>query len=189
MVDDYLVDPNCTVGYFFFKDDFDDQKSVIGALRCLIHQIFTQRPHLLTPMILERFEANEQLLDSFAGLWRILSEIAQAHETGEIICVLDALDECLTAHREVFIQQLVDWTKQTRTRQPMRILVSSRFYNDISYGFREVEQEIYLGGEGPDEMTAISKEIDLVIAARARAIAPRLQLSNGQADVLIDELR
>ena len=42
----YLVDSvlatteSRTVCYFFFKDDFEDQKSIVSALSCILHQLF-----------------------------------------------------------------------------------------------------------------------------------------------------
>src|SRR5882762_7065915 len=49
----YLVDPisettECrTTCYFFFKDDFEDQKSAASALCYILHQLFMQRRILL----------------------------------------------------------------------------------------------------------------------------------------------
>ena len=68
----YLVDdvfPSSatrTTCYFFFKDDFDDQKVLEGALCCILRQLFVQKPALLLDEILDDFrEEGDQLFASF----------------------------------------------------------------------------------------------------------------------------
>jgi ankyrin repeat domain-containing protein 50 len=54
-----------------------------------------QNDALLSDKILEKFEADgEKLIGSFRDLWDILINAAANHNAGEIICILDALDEC-----------------------------------------------------------------------------------------------
>ncbi|KAK3349649.1 hypothetical protein B0T25DRAFT_633034 [Lasiosphaeria hispida] len=84
-----------TVCYFFFKDGFEEQKHMIDALRCILHQLFTLKPALLFEAILRQFEVGgETSTSSFYELWRILTQAAEDRNAGEIICLLDAIDEC-----------------------------------------------------------------------------------------------
>src|SRR2546429_7888582 len=80
----YLVDSvlatteSRTTCYFFFKDDFEDQKSIVSALCCILHQLFLQKRILLSETILERFEINgEKFTSSFGDLWDALISAAQ----------------------------------------------------------------------------------------------------------------
>ncbi|GAB1313191.1 Heterokaryon incompatibility domain-containing protein [Madurella fahalii] len=58
-----------TVCYFFFKDGFEDQTSVTGALCCILHQLFTQKRALLSDAVLDQFDAGgETFTGSFSGL-------------------------------------------------------------------------------------------------------------------------
>ncbi|KAK4206117.1 hypothetical protein QBC37DRAFT_145455, partial [Rhypophila decipiens] len=84
-----------TVCYFFFKDDFKDQRNVVSALCCLLYQLFMQKRNLLSDAILDQFDINGQKLSSsFSELWQILVNATQDKNAGEIICLLDAIDEC-----------------------------------------------------------------------------------------------
>ena len=72
----YLVDSilatteSRTTCYFFFKDDFEDQRSAVSALCCILHQLFKQKRILLSENILEQFEVEgEKLTSSFSELW------------------------------------------------------------------------------------------------------------------------
>ncbi|KAJ2987975.1 hypothetical protein NUW58_g4219 [Xylaria curta] len=71
LADDVLSPTNSRITcYFFFKDDFADQRSPEYALRCILRQIFIQNPALLSNTILGLFEqGGETLLNSFRGLW------------------------------------------------------------------------------------------------------------------------
>ena len=78
-----------TTCYFFFKDDFDDQRSAVSALCCILHQLFKQKRILLSEDILEQFEIEgEKLTSSFSELWAILLSAANDKNAGEIICLL-----------------------------------------------------------------------------------------------------
>ncbi|KAH7041613.1 uncharacterized protein B0I36DRAFT_345191 [Microdochium trichocladiopsis] len=97
----YLVDEvipgssNSIVCYFFFKDGFDDQKSLAGAVSCILHQLFIRNPTLLTDEFLDEFRLDgDALLKSFRRLWHILLT-ASNQSTEQIVCVLDGLDECV----------------------------------------------------------------------------------------------
>src|SRR4029077_3389876 len=75
----YLVDSvlltteSRTTCYFFFKDDFEDQRTVVNALCCILHQLFMQKRILLCETILERFEVSgEKFNSSFSELWDTL---------------------------------------------------------------------------------------------------------------------
>jgi predicted AAA+ superfamily ATPase len=84
-----------TTCYFFFKDDFEDQKTAASAISCILHQLFTQRPVLVSDAVRTQLEAEvEELRLSFRGLWDLLLKVAKDEDAGDILCVLDALDEC-----------------------------------------------------------------------------------------------
>lgn len=97
----YLIDHELpttetrTTCYFFFKDDFADQRSATSALSCIPHQIFDQNQILLTSKIVERFETyGESLTCSFVELWDVLISASRDKNASEIICIPDAFDEC-----------------------------------------------------------------------------------------------
>ena len=86
--------------FFFFKDDFQDQKSATTALHAILRQLFLEKPHLLRDSILKQFRNNNNTpIKSFNDLWGTLTGLAVDQNAGEIVCILDALDECQDSDR------------------------------------------------------------------------------------------
>jgi hypothetical protein len=80
LIDD-IVSSNAsrTTCYFFFKDDFDDQKALEGALGCLLRQLFDQDPDLLSEELLGIFERKgNQVFSSVRELWTLLKRGRQS---------------------------------------------------------------------------------------------------------------
>lgn len=99
LIDSVLPTTNSrTTCYFFFKDDFEGQGSITTALWCILFQLFMAKRFLLSEMIVERFEiAREGFVSSFSELWNAFLNSTKHDNSGEIVCVLDALDECKSA--------------------------------------------------------------------------------------------
>ncbi|KAJ1325965.1 ankyrin repeat domain-containing protein 50 [Microdochium nivale] len=170
------------VCYFFFKDDFEDQKTPEGALCCILHQLFVQRPELISEEILRRLdEEGPRFFLSFEALWDMLVDTAaQFHSTSRdglgVICVLDALDEC--SNRSALVDAL---TRLYTTSQivGLKILITSRPYHQIRIGFHALESTqptIHLSGESQDEVDKISREITIVIQQRIAQIGQQCRL-------------
>jgi hypothetical protein len=80
--------------YFFFKDNAQ-QNSASTAICALLHQLFCLNEPLFFKHAVPAVKANgERLKTEFEGLWRLLMATAADPEAGNIVCVLDALDEC-----------------------------------------------------------------------------------------------
>lgn len=178
----YLVDSELpttdsrTTCYFFFKDDFEDQRSARSALCCILHQLFEQHAMLLSNKIVERFEASSgHITGSFVELWEILLAVSQDKNAGEIICILDAFDECEDQGRSEFIRYLKQlYGTSTNLNSNLKFLLTSRPYGHIRRGFQPLQipgvPVIHLNGENETEMSKIAKEIDIYIRARVGTI-------------------
>ena len=194
----YLVDTiepstkSRTTCYFFFKDDFEDQRDAASALCCILRQIFIQNDALLSDKILEKFEADgEKLVSSFRDLWDILIGVASGHGAGEIICILDALDECEDKGRSQIAQALrtLYWTETNKLT--LKFLLTSRPYVHIQQDFQSLENRlptIHLSGEGEVELEKISREINIFIKSRVNDIGGTMRLLPQEQQVLQDEL-
>ena len=194
----YLVDSilptaeSRTTCYFFFKDDCEDQRSVVSALCCILHQLFKQKRILLSENILEQFEVEgEKLTNSFSELWAILLGAANDKNAGEIVCLLDAIDECEDRGRSQLAQALCK-LYSTRNNFNLKFLLTSRPYGGIRRGFRPLEipglPVIHLSGESDVAMMKISREIDVFIKARVHGIGAGMKLRNDEQDLLLREL-
>lgn len=155
-----------TTCFFFFKDDNPDQSSASKALSALLHQLFSQKGILLKHATTE-FEANGMKLpELFSRLWSILLIAHADPEAGEIICVLDALDECEVSGRRNLIDALngLYHRLSDKGRGSLKFIVTSRPYFDIELRFKRLTKNlptIRLAGE--QESESISREISLVI--------------------------
>lgn len=178
-----------TTCYFFFKDDFEDQKSVTSAVSCLLHQLITQRPVLYTEDMRAELSANvKRLSTSFDEAWELLLRLAAKEDAGEIVCVLDALDECETEGFSELADKLVDLYYTGRAPQ-LRFPLTSRPFGRLRRGFqlRDIAElaVIRLSGEDEAEGEQISKEIDIFITARVQAISARLRLDQNEQELLL----
>ncbi|KAH0538836.1 hypothetical protein FGG08_004612 [Glutinoglossum americanum] len=185
LIDQILPDDERTVCYFFFKDDFEDQKSSLSALCTLLHQLFDLRPHLLTDDVLSKHGARgEEFVKSFSELWKTFITAALHQET---ICVLDALDECRDADRK----QLIDTITGTQIAG-LKFLLTSRPYEhirrEVSHRLQDEMPSIHLQGDhGPTEY-AIVKEIQLVVESRIDDTARSFGLLPGERELMREQL-
>lgn len=95
IIDDQVgpLSPGVTICFFFFKDN-DSQNRLDIALCSVLHQLFSQRPHLL-PYAIPSWEKNEEKVQQEADeLWRIFTAAASADVSYKTVCIFDALDEC-----------------------------------------------------------------------------------------------
>ena len=168
-----------TVCYFFFKDGDSERRFGLNALRAILSQLLLKNPALFGAIEEEYDRKGEALLADFDSLWEILLKVAGSPGAGEIICVLDALDECEPSAREYLIRKLVahysddQLAKNRNTR--LKFIVTSRPYPEIEDSFHvltEASASIRLVGE--DQSAQIGTEIDLVIEARIPEITHKL---------------
>ncbi|KAH7124515.1 hypothetical protein EDB81DRAFT_600754, partial [Dactylonectria macrodidyma] len=199
----YLVDSKLkttesrTTCYFFFKDDFDDQRSATSALSCILHQLFTQREDLFSDKIVKRFEAYKaHLTSSLDELWEVLVMASQYRNAGELVCVLDAFDECEDQERLKLAQALrkfYDPENDTKNNVNLKFLVTSRPYNKIGQGFQPLNilglPVIHLKGEADAEISKIAREIDIYIEDRVSRIRASLYLKPDEEQLLLQRLR
>ena len=176
--------------YFFFKDDDVKQKSVTHALSALLHQLFSQRKFLIQHAIADYNSEGNELPTLFHKLWTILTEAATNPKAGEVVCVLDALDECEESGRYDIIRALNAFYKKANNTEgnpsKLKFLATSRPYLDIERRFTELTHDmpaVHLQGE--KESKAISEEINLVIHFEAqKKIGLELKLKDSEKSFL-----
>ncbi|RAH82828.1 hypothetical protein BO86DRAFT_284296, partial [Aspergillus japonicus CBS 114.51] len=193
LVDDFLpARKEATICYFFFKDDFSDQNTAASAISAIVRQVFLSNPQLLRDSILAKFGTDgDRLTKSFDDLWSIFTSLVTDPCLGEVICVLDALDECEKVGRGRLIEELVRSSQGGLGTGNVKFLVTSRPYLDIYREFQGAQGDlsmIHLSGEGEEEIDQISKEINLVTQKRVEDIARERGLTSKQCQMLLDEL-
>lgn len=179
--------------YFFFKDDDESRQNGADALCAILHQLFVQKPTLLKYAMPDYGNNGRQLRTMFSTLWEILEKSANDNEAGEIICVLDALDECKDSARVDLIQKLA-WLHLHRKRTTMKLkfLATSRPYESIERSFYKFGGDVLnISLRGEDESEKISKEIDMVIDVQLPRICQnrRFPLKHDVQQALIHRLK
>ncbi|KJK66021.1 ANK ankyrin repeat protein [Aspergillus parasiticus SU-1] len=193
IVDDLLLNTiDRAVCYFFFKDDFPDQRSATGALSVILRQIFIAQPQLLRDAVLDKLDTDgEKLVQSFSELWNILTSVSANPKAGEIICILDALDECQDSDRKQLISAVKEFYSGPHKSSKLKFLITSRPYDHIRRGFWELENKlptIHLSGDSEEEVKHISREIGLVIEKRIDNIGEQRSLDKDERDMLAQQL-
>ncbi|PWW74371.1 NACHT-ANK domain protein transcript variant 4 [Tuber magnatum] len=149
------------VCYFFFKDDSDEQKSAEFALCAILHQIFKGRDRLVD-FAREEFKAKaSKFAQEVDTLWDILVKVVAEGGCGDVICVVDALDECEQRTQARFLHHLAGLPKPQNSHIRLKFLVTSRPYYNIERGLGSPATTIRLKGE--DEVKAITADVTRVI--------------------------
>ena len=202
----YLVDsvlcesPARILCYFFFKENIEQQSLAVNALQCILHQIFSANGNLLSPDLLNRFENSQKILSSVHDLWDILIRVVQDKRCKEVVCIIDALDECAEQGRESLASCLNTFYRQHRKGIRLKFLVTSRPYKHISmqllsstavYHSPETADisVIHLQGDNEDEVEKISREINIVVEAKANDMRKDHSMSDREFTCLLEELQ
>ena len=86
--------PTPTVCYFFFIGAEDNRVDAAKEMCAVLHQLFLQQPQLYTYAQEDFDTKGDKLFTDFDMFWREFMDAAADEFSSEIICVLDALDEC-----------------------------------------------------------------------------------------------
>ncbi|KAI5851812.1 hypothetical protein BZA05DRAFT_353378 [Tricharina praecox] len=121
-----------TVCYFFFQDSDSQQRSADRAMCAVLHQLFTANPRLSRHAALQGQDRNRsgRFPREFAALWNVLLDAVNDPLCGDVLCVLDGLDECEEASQTELIEALVKWytiaTAATAGPGSLKFLLTSR---------------------------------------------------------------
>ena len=165
LIDERIVTTNAlnsTVCYFFFKDGQEQRMSGANALSAILHQLF-ENTALISYALPSAKSYGKELRNAFSELWEILMRCAQDSEAGDIICILDALDECEESSRYQLLEKLASFSR-IEAQCKLRFLVTSRPYDDLEWRFQEISTfSTYLRLDGDEKSQMIGEEINLVI--------------------------
>ena len=156
-----------TVCYFFFKDGQEQRMRGANALSAMLHQLF-KNTALVEHALPSAKSYGKKLRDAFGELWGILIKCGQDSEAGEIICIIDALDECEKDSRSQLLEKLVSFFSHIEAHKgssyKLKFLVTSRPYDDLEERFRSLSDvSTYLHFDGDDKSQRIGQDINLVI--------------------------
>ena len=109
-----------------------------------------------------------KLRESFSELWSILVKCAQDPEAGDVVRILDALDECQKDARNQLLDKLIRFfSRREANERPfhkLKFLITSRPYEDLEEKFQSLLDIItYVRSDGDEKSEIIKQEINLVI--------------------------
>lgn len=196
LVEEKLVTLNpqhASICYFFFKDTSPDSRSSTKALSAILHQLFSQKPVLADHALAAYASNGKELPDLFGELWNILVHAVTDPEAGEVICVLDAVDECEETQLGTLIDAVKNFfgnsDKERLNESRFRFLMTSRPYRKIHLRFDSLKRKvptIHLSGDAESDL--IRKEIDVVIRSEVSAIALERSLAHESEAFLLEQL-
>ncbi|KAL3588219.1 hypothetical protein FPOAC2_14118 [Fusarium poae] len=171
----YLIDhglpQSATICYFFFKDQ--DQNTVKQALCALLHQLFSLKPLLIEHAMPQFRKDGQGLINSTESLWKILRNAIRDSQSGPVIIVLDALDECAESEFADLMRNVESQFRSDRLGYgKLKYLLTCRPYDQILSKFRvllEAFPNIHIPGE--EESKTISQEVNHVIRHRIDQLA------------------
>lgn len=158
---------NTSVIHFFFKDTNDDQRSARAALLSLMYQLTSQRPSLVKhalPLCDKAYSADAE----FQTFWSSFLNMIQDPQTGDVICVLDALDECKLAWCGDLISS-IGHSNSTEEQAPvsnLRFLVTSRPYLDLKHAIGETAHKSMVISLDGEMLSELEREVESVIKQR-----------------------
>ncbi|KAM3475576.1 hypothetical protein MY5147_003676 [Beauveria neobassiana] len=126
------------VCYFFFKEGETKRTTVTAALSAMLHQLLTD-------------QAPAGAID--------------AAITEDIVCVLDALDECKGVDGEWLVRELYTfYDDPSPSAKNLKFFITSRPYDHIELLFRDLSKTVhYFRFEADDHLDDIAYDIGLVI--------------------------
>ena len=184
LVDEDMVDRSLStsiVCYFFFKDGQKGQMTAANAMSAITHQILAHYSDAaLMAHTLERFRVHgEKLADMFLELWANLLQSARDPIPGEIICILDALDECQPDERQQLLNALIEFysalDSQSNAEIRLKFLITSRQDLGIENRLARLNESVSLVRFNADQrFNSISQDIDRFIEDQIPLVAHRL---------------
>ncbi|KAJ5985268.1 hypothetical protein N7522_012464 [Penicillium canescens] len=180
------------VCYFFFKDISPYQRSAISALSAIMHQLFSAFPSLIRHALIPYGLNGKELLQLFDAMFDILCEAAADLAIEQVVCILDALDECDDDDRVRLVETITSFyheaMKAPKDRPKLKFLLTSRPYSTIYSQFHDVMKEtptIHLSGD--QESERIKDEINHVIDVDIPKIAARKGFDGEATEYLLEQ--
>ncbi|KAK5636929.1 hypothetical protein RRF57_012641 [Xylaria bambusicola] len=115
-----------------------------SAMCSILRQLFEQRPELLSSKIQAQFKGRRTLTESFSSLWKIFISAAQQSSSGDIICIIDGLDECKKGDKKKLIAalNLLYYSGSYPKTLNIRFLLTSTPFGHAQRHFQPVGKEV-----------------------------------------------
>ncbi|KAH7140282.1 hypothetical protein B0J13DRAFT_477392 [Dactylonectria estremocensis] len=155
---------------FFFKDGQDKRTQSESAVSSLLHQLTMARP-ILSWFAREELAAKGSAFTlSPEAVWRVMCKACSRVPKRQVICIVDALDECSENSRNRFIRMMLSTFSSPDAKKTagwLKVLVTSRPQPEIEMQFK-FDTTIRLRGE--NETRSVAHDIGMVIKDRVQKL-------------------
>ncbi|KAF5010610.1 hypothetical protein FDECE_3241 [Fusarium decemcellulare] len=173
--------------YFFFQADTKERNTAEAALRCILRQLFEQRPQLLSIDISRQFEEDgDKIRCSVRRLWRILVSAAENNRAGPVVCILDGLDECQPEGQQQLLTTMNNFFDQSNTDARLKVLITTRTLGHAKSTARF--SVLHLGGGDNSVYESLTRDIDLVIRHRVTELKKSTNLTEAEVKDLTERM-
>ena len=190
--------PSTPVSYFFFKHN-PDQISICNAFSALLHQLLTECPFIVDHLKDDMVKAGQVLTKSFQTLAELLETACRHTESGSVLCVLDALDEC----DPINLTELIQWIRsyiersihgslaaQNTSLTYLKFIVTTRGYPSILERFSDFPNRYtHVSAEDQHNIFQIQEDIDSVVADRFHQLVTREKLDQSTQSMIWNTLQ
>lgn len=175
--------------FYFFKDDDDQLRSYEDALSSMVHQLLVQERGL-TRHVRDLYKRHRHgIRYQTKELWNFL-KVAAAEPHREVICVLDAVDECAPAGRRQLLSDLAFVFSSGATiplPTKLKCVLTSRPYLDENHPYADlVAPNIIRHLVGED--AKVQTDVQEVIRFNVEVLARKYQLSQESQRILIESI-
>ena len=165
LVDEELASSAVVLTYFFFLPNDHDRNTISTALCAILHQLYKQRQQLVRHAATAFAQNGKQAVREPWTLWDMFQQSSGSTEAGDIICVLDGLDECEEKEVWLFFEMLKQF--RSNSQNTVKFLLTSRPYFRLRLRFRDAERHLpVLYVAGADESDSLSRDVETFIRSR-----------------------
>ena len=180
--------------FFFFKRGVDEQDKVSTALCAILHQLFRHDPSLLKHAMRDFLQKGPRFCREPRSLWTILIQAARNAGSQEIICVLDAIDECEPSSMDSLLRFFVESCEGSSETLPamcnIKFLVTGRRDQIIERRLSRLGQSMtFFHASDPGGVpTEIEAEISQYLKWKVQEVGHDLRLEDAVRQSLEDKL-
>jgi uncharacterized protein (DUF1330 family) len=162
-----------TCHYFF--DGQQEQRKAITALRTILHQLLLGYPAIVAQIERDVNQAGGRLME-FNKLGEIFKKATLTGLPGQVICVLDALDECDPSDLDLLIEWIFSHST-TGSVPAVKFVATTRGFPRILKRFEQFAgRYLHVSTEEKELNEVLQAEIEIVMKARFDEFAKAVSL-------------
>ncbi|KAL0777468.1 hypothetical protein CaCOL14_006986 [Colletotrichum acutatum] len=181
-------DSTSIICYFFFQESDPQTRSYLSAGKALLHRFLQANPACIDECMKALPSNPDDIPESrYRDVWTVFKTLARNYSSGQIICVLDALDESDPVHRKGFMGCLKDFIFKNDAPSDTRFVITTRKDPQIESFFKNFSSNMYhVDGDNDKSRNLIQGEIAMVMKDRLAKLNTTM---NGVSNATLNTIR